>query len=327
VNPETRELFVKKAHFWKSARSFLEEHGFFEVDTPALEEIPGGADARPFITHHNALDRDFYLRISLELPLKKVIIGGFEKIYEIGRVFRNEGISTEHLQDYLECEFYWAYADYQDMMGLVENMYRRLTEETTRGVETRYEDHTVRWSGEWERADFHELIQSKLGVDLSKFEEGKLLEWGKKHELRIEEWWGRGRIIDYIWKKKVRPQIAGPLLLLHHPMDVSPLAKERIEKPGTVERFQVIVAGTEVGNGWSELNDPLEQARRFDEQEVLRRRGDEEAQRKDESFIEALEYGMPPTAGFGFSERLFSVLVGRPIRETVLFPPMKKKND
>ncbi len=327
ANKETRELFRKKAQFWRSARTFFEEHGFIEIDTPALEDVPGGADAAPFVTHHNALDRDFYLRISLELPLKKAVIGGFEKVYEIGKVFRNEGISAEHLQDYLLCEFYWAYADYRDMMGLVESLYRKLVEETTESLTTTYDGKEINWAGEWERATFTDLIKKECAINVEEMSRDELATWAEKNNLPLEDWWGTGRIMDIIWKKKIRPNIAGPLFVIHHPIEVSPLAKKLPGELSRVQRLQVIAAGTELGNGWSELNDPPDQRERFTEQQALREKGDNEAQMKDESFLEALEYGMPPTAGFGFSERLFAVLMDRPVRETVLFPPMRKEED
>src|SRR3989344_1837309 len=292
----TRNLFVRKAQFWKSARSFLEEHSFIEVDTPALEDVPGGADATPFVTHYNALDRDFYLRISLELPLKKIIIGGLERIYEIGKIFRNEGTSAEHLQDYLHCEFYWAYADYNDLMGMVENLYKKIIEGTTGELATRYNEGMIEWCVPWPQMDYFELLERHLGIKLDEYDTDKLRSYAKEQDLEIPDEWGRGRIIDYIWKKKVRPHIMQPIFLINHPIEVSPLAKRLESDARRVQRVQVIAAGTELGNGWSELNDPIEQRARFEEQAALREKGDEEAQMMDESFVEALEYGMPPTA-------------------------------
>ncbi len=259
LNKETREIFRKKARFWKTARAYLDKHGFLEVDTPALEDVPGGADARPFITHHNALDRDFYLRISLELPLKKVIIGGFEKVYEIGKVFRNEGISAEHLQDYLSCEFYWAYADYEELTIFVENFYKTIIKETLGSLETPHENETIRWGGEWPRIDWADLVREKLNLDLAKLESLESLRTkAKKLGIETEKSWGRGRILDQIWKS-LRADIIQPTVLRHHPVEVSPLAKRLPKKPSVVQRIQVVAAGTEIGNGWSELNDPFEQ--------------------------------------------------------------------
>lgn len=326
MNPETRTLFQKKAQFWKALREYLEKRGFLEVDTPALEDVPGGADAAPFVTHHNALDRDFYLRISLELPLKKIIIGGLEKVYEIGKVFRNEGISTEHLQDYLECEFYWAYADYEELMTFVEGLYKHIVKETTGSWVTEFADEKLDWVKKWPRVDYFEVVEKETGVKLQDYDtDEKIKDLAKKLGLTIPREWGRGRVIDYIFKKKVRPKLLQPCFLINHPIDVSPLAKRNPKLPGRVERVQVLAAGTELGNGWSELNDPLDQKKRFEEQMKLRAQGDEEAQMMDESFVEALEYGMPPTAGFGLSERLFSVIMNKSARETVIFPPMREE--
>lgn len=325
ANPEVRAMFVKKSAFWKAIREFLEKAGFLEVDTPVLEDKTGGADATPFVTHYNALDRNFYLRISLELPLKKIIVGGFEKVFEIGKVFRNEGISPEHLQDYLHCEFYWAYADYEELMEIVEKLYKHIVKETTGGTVTEWQGHKLDWGKTWPRLDYFELVEKEAGVDLEKISEGELAKTAKKMGVEIERGWGKGRIIDYIFKKKVRPKLIQPSFLINHPVEVSPLAKKNAKLPGRVERVQVVAAGSEVGNGWSELNDPIDQRERFEEQTKLREAGDEEAQMMDESFVEALEYGMPPTAGFGLSERLFAILMDKPIRETVVFPPMREE--
>lgn len=322
-NPEVRKMFLKKAKFWKALRYFLEDNGFIEVDTPALEDKTGGADANPFVTHHDALDRDFYLRISLELPLKKIIVGGFERIYEIGKVFRNEGISPEHLQDYLECEFYWAYADYEQLMELVENLYKHIVKETTGGFVTEWQGQKLDWGKKWTRLDYFELVEKEAGVDLEKISEKDLSKVAGNMGVEMEKGWGKGRMIDYIFKKKVRPKLIQPTFLINHPIEVSPLAKRSKKLVGRVERVQVVAAGSEIGNGWSELNDPIDQRSRFEEQMKLREAGDEEAQMMDESFVEALEYGMPPTAGFGLSERLFAILMDKPIRETVIFPPMR----
>jgi lysyl-tRNA synthetase class 2 len=324
-NPEVREIFLKKARFWKALREYLEKAGFVEVDTPALEDVPGGADATPFVTHHNALDRDFYLRISLELPLKKLLVGGFEKVYEIGKVFRNEGISAEHLQDYLECEFYWAYADYEKLMDFLEELYKYVVKETANGLVTEWQGHKLDWGRAWPRLDYFELFEKETGIKLQETSDEKLIKFAKNLGVNLEKGWGRGRIIDQIFKKQVRPKLVQPCFLLNHPVEVSPLAKRSKKLPGRVERVQVLAAGTELGNGWSELNDPLDQKQRFEEQMKLRERGDEEAQMMDESFVEALEYGMPPAAGFGLAERLFSVLMDKSIRETVIFPPMREE--
>ena len=326
TSPETRDLFIKKSKFWAAVRSFLSTSGFLEVDTPALEAIAGGADANPFITHHDALDQNFYLRISLELPLKRLLVGGFEKVYEIGKVFRNEGIDTEHLQDYDMLEFYWAYADYNDLMNFTEKMYQTVVQAVVGSLTTMYDGKTIDWSGTWPRVDFYDIIQQESGEDLRGVTDvAKLHKLLEKHKIRYEASMGAGRLIDLFWKKLVRPKVLGPLFLINHPVEVSPLAKRHADDPSRVQRMQIIVAGSELGNGFSELNDPADQRARFEEQMKLREAGDTEAQMIDDDFITALEYGMPPAAGFGLSERLFAFLMDKPISETVLFPPMRSK--
>lgn len=326
ANPATHDLFIRKAKFWQAVRSFLIKNDFLEVETPALEPIPGGADARPFITHHNALNQDFYLRISLELYQKRLLVGGFEKIFEIGKVFRNEGIDQEHLQDYLQMEFYWAYADYQDLMKFVEDYYRFIVKETFGSTNTIHGNHRLDWGKKWEKVDYTEAFKHQTGIDLKKNPKIEdLAKLAQKVGAKPTKKLGVGRLIDLIYKKTVRPKLIQPSLLVNHPVSVSPLAKRDDENPNLVQRVQVLAAGTEIGNGWSELNDPIDQSERFGEQQKLRQAGDEEAQMYDEDFVEALEYGMPPAAGFGLSQRLFAVLVDKPIRETVFFPTVKSE--
>ncbi|MBI2327711.1 lysine--tRNA ligase [Candidatus Curtissbacteria bacterium] len=324
VNPQVREIFIRKAKFWSSIRQFLVESGFLEVETPALEPIPGGADARPFITHHNALNRDFYLRISLELYQKRLLVGGFEKIFEIGKIFRNEGIDQEHLQDYLQMEFYWAYADFEMLMEFVEDYYRFIVKETFGTTKTRTGENELDWAKPWPKIDYFDSFKQETGLDLSKNPKIEdLYKLAQKVGAKPDKKMGEGRLIDSIHKKIIRPKIITPSFLINHPVLVSPLAKRDSKNPNTVQRVQVMAAGTEVGNGFSELNDPIDQKERFQLQQKLRQSGDEEAQMYDEDFIEALEYGMPPAVGFGLSQRLFAVLVDKPIRETVFFPAVK----
>ena len=326
MDADVRQMFVKKSNFWRTVRGHLSSAGFLEVDTPALETVAGGADANPFVTHHQALDQDFYLRISLELPLKRLLVGGFEKVFEIGKVFRNEGIDTEHLQDYEMCEFYWTYADYEDLMTFTQELYQEIVRGVTGGLETTYEGKKIDWSGKWPRLDYFELIKEHTGVNLTGMTDiNELQKLLTKHKVSYEKNMGVGRLIDLFWKKLVRPKVVGPLFIINHPVEVSPLAKRLSTDSSRVQRFQIIVGGTELGNGFSELNDPADQRSRFEEQMKLREAGDSEAQMLDEDFITALEYGMPPAAGFGFSERLFSFIVDKPIRETVIFPPMRSK--
>ncbi len=323
LNPEVRDLFVKKNIFWSTVRNALVSHGFREVDTPVLEPVPGGADAEPFITHHNALDTDYYLRISLELPLKRLLVGGFEKVFEIGRIFRNEGIDREHLQDYTQMECYWAYADYHDMMGFVEKMYKNIIRNIFGKLETTHGGVTLDWSGPWKTVDYYDAFKKETGLDLTNTTRDELAKYANALKLEVEKGLGRGRLIDLIYKKTVRPKLQQPCFLVDPPVDIEPLAKRTERDPNRVARFQVVAAGTELGKGFSELNDPRDQRARFEEQMALRDAGDKEAQRIDEDFLEALEYGMPPAAGFGLSERLFAVLMDKPVREAVLFPLMR----
>ncbi len=327
VNPEVREMFVKKTKFWHALQEFMIKKGFLQVEAPVLEAIPGGAEAEPFKTYHHALDRDFYLRISLELPLKKLIVGGYEKVFEIGRVFRNEGISTEHLQDYTQMEFYWAYASFEDMMQLVCEMYQYAIKETFGTLQLQYQGQKIDWGGAWPKQDYFELFKKYTGFDLNSASEEELKKYADKNHIKYEEFAGRGRIIDLIFKKKIRtlPEVAmQPSFLVNQPVEIEPLAKKDPLNPKIVQRMQILACGSELGKGFGELNDPLDQRERFEFQQSLREAGDTEAQMLDEDYLEAMEYGMPPLAGFGMSERLFAVLVDKSVRETVIFPPMKE---
>lgn len=327
MNPEVRNLFVKKSKFWTSVRGYLQKEGFLEVETPVLEAIPGGADARPFITHHHALNIDFYLRISLELHLKRLLVGGFEKVFEIGRIFRNEGMDFEHLQDYTQLEFYWAYSDYEKLMDFLEGFYRFVVKETTGGLVTHRRGMKIDWAKKWERIDFAEVFKKETGIDPIKANQKELFEKARVLKLELERSLGKGRLIDLIYKKTIRPEIVGPAFLINLPVEISPLAKRHPDKPDFSQRLLVMAGGTELGNGFSELNDPLDQEDRFRQQQKLREAGDEEAQMFDRDFIEALEIGMPPTAGFGLSERFFAFLMDKPMRECVFFPLMRAREE
>lgn len=328
TNPEAKEIFVKKNKFWSSMRQFLVEKGFLELEMPVLEAVTGGAEAEPFITRHNALDRDFYLRISLELPLKKMLVAGFEKVFEIGRIFRNEGISTEHLQDYTQMEFYWAYGDFEKMMEFVQAMYQHVIQETFGTLKLKYQEQEINWGGNWPRLDYFELFKKHTGLDLNKTDEHELKAYADKQKISYEKFAGKGRVVDLIFKKSIRilPEVATqPAFLINQPVELEPLAKRDPENPKVVQRMQILACGSELGKGFGELNDPVDQKLRFDEQMKLRKAGDSEAQMLDEDYVEAMEYGMPPAAGFGISERLFAVLMNKSIRETVVFPPMKEQ--
>src|SRR3989344_2603623 len=324
ANKETRELFQKKAIFWKTIRDFLESKGFMEVEMNVLEQVPGGAEAEPFVTHHNALDRDFYLRISLELPLKRLLVGGYEKVFEIGRIFRNEGISTEHLQDYTQVEFYWAYADSNDLMRFIEKLYKKVIKATMGTMVTTREGVKINWGKKWAKVDYVDYFKKTLKMDPLAATREELFAKARTLHLKPEKNSGKGRLIDLLFKT-VRPNRVQPCFLVDPPVEIEPLAKRSRRDPRRVERFQIMASGTELGKGFSELNDPLDQRARFEEQMKLRATGDKEAQMLDEDFLEALEYGMPPAAGFGISERLFAVLMDKSIRETIFFPLMKRK--
>lgn len=327
LHPELREMFRKKTVFWETFRTELVEQGFLEVELPVLEAVPGGAEAEPFKTHHNALDTDFYLRISLELPLKKLLVGGFEKVFEIGRIFRNEGIDKEHLQDYTQLEFYWAYQDYEGLMKFVEQLYKKVIEKTCGTLATVYDGKKIDWSKKWEKVDYVDSFVKATGMDPLSATREELFQKAEKMGLKPERNYGKGRLVDLIFKKTVRPTLIQPCFLVDPPVEIEPLAKKSRKDPRRVERFQILAGGTELGKGFTELNDPADQRERFEEQMRLRAAGDTEAQILDEDFVEALEYGMPPAAGFGISERLFAVLMDRPIREVVFFPLMRKAED
>jgi lysyl-tRNA synthetase, class II len=291
-----------------------------------LENTAGGADANPFITYHNALDIDLYLRISMgELWQKRLMVAGFDKTFEIGRQFRNEGIDREHLQDYSQMEFYWGYANYEDSMKLVEEMYKFVAKATFNTLEFEIGGHKIDLGGKWKHIDYTETIKKEMGIDIAKATDEELKNKLKGLKIEYEKNADRGRLMDLLWKQ-VRKTISGPVFLVGHPVEVSPLAKRMTQRPDFVERYQVIIAGSENGNGYSELNDPIDQAKRFKEQQAARDKGDAEAQMEDDDFVRALEYGMPPVSGFGVSERLFSFLANLPIREAVLFPLLRPEN-
>lgn len=324
LNKEVKEMVEKKSIFWNSVREFLLKKGFIEVETPALEITAGGADAKPFITHHNALDIDVYLRISMgELWQKRLMVSGIEKTFEIGRQFRNEGMDAEHLQDYTQMEFYWAFADYEKGMELVEELYKFVAEKTFGTLQFNIKGQEIDLEKKWERYDYRDTVRKLTGIDVL---ETNAKEVEKKlQELKIDydkKGFNLNRAIDNLWKY-CRRKLVGPGFVVGVPKEVSPLAKSDLKEPRITQRFQPIIAGSELGNGFSELNDPIDQAERFKKQSDLREAGDEEAQMYDKDFVEALEYGMPPTCGFGMSERFFAFLMNKPIRETQIFPLMK----
>jgi lysyl-tRNA synthetase class 2 len=326
MNAETREIFKKKNVFWQTVRNFLVEEGFLEVQTPVFERIPGGAEAEPFITHHNALNQDFYLRISLELALKRLLVGGYEKVFEIGRVFRNEGIDRDHLQEYDMVEFYAAYWNLEKGMKFSEDLYKKIVLAVTGEYETEYEKNKIDWSKEFPIVDYFTEFKKETNLDLNNDLSVEELR-NKANELGIkyEKEYGLGRMIDTLYKKTVRPKLIQPCFITGHPIQVSPLAKNDLKNPKKVLRFQIVAGGSELCNAFSELNDPIEQKKRFMEQMKAKNAGDKEAMMMDEDFVEALEYGMPPAFGFGLSERLFAFIMNKSVRETTIFPGMKEK--
>lgn len=326
MTPELRDMFYLKAKFWEATRNFMKEHGFMEVETPTLELTTGGAEANPFKTHHKDFDIPVYLRISIgELWQKRLMAAGFPKTFEIGRAYRNEGTSPDHLQEFTNMEFYWAYADYNDGMKLTQMMYQKIAMEVFGKTEFTTRGHTFDLAGEWPVVEYVGEILKQTGIDVLTATEADMK--AKLDELHVKyEGANRERLTDTLWKY-CRKNIAGPAFLVHHPKLVSPLAKESKERPGTVERFQILIAGSEVGNGFSELNDPIDQRARFELQQKLIEDGDDEAMMPEWEFVDMLEHGMPPTCGFGFGERLFAFMVDKPIRETQLFPLMRPKAD
>ena len=325
LSAEQREMFVKKSQFWDVTRDFMKRHGFLEVETPTLEDTTGGAEARPFATHHNDFDMQVYLRISVgELWQKRLMAGGFDKTFEIGRAYRNEGTSPEHLQEFTNMEFYWAYADYHKGMKFVRELYLEIAQKVFGTTKFEARGHRFDLADQWVEIDYVSEVEKQAGINIITASDAdmkaKLIELGVSYEGENRE-----RLTDTLWKY-CRKNIAGPAFLVNHPKLVAPLAKARADGD-TVEMFQPIIAGSEVGKGYSELNDPIDQRERFEEQKRLLEAGDEEAMMPDWDFVEMLEHGMPPTCGFGFGERLFAFLVGKPLRETQLFPLMRPKSD
>jgi lysyl-tRNA synthetase, class II len=323
ANEETRELFLLRARTVSEVRRWLDQHGFVEVETPVLQPLYGGALARPFVTHHNALGRDFYLRIATELYLKRCVVGGMDRVYELGRDFRNEGISPKHNPEFTMLEWYEAYADYEktarDLELLVSEVAQRVlgTMQIERGGET------IDLTPPWQRISLREAIRERAGVDIAEHPTREALAAAMDSEPDPAEGWGK--LVDGLLSKQVEPQLTRPTFVLDYPVELSPFAKAHRSEPGLVERWEAFVGGMEIANSFSELNDPDEQRRRFEQQAEEMRRGDEEAQPYDEAFVEALEQGMPPTGGVGLGiDRLVMALSGTSsLRQTILFPAMR----
>lgn len=331
LSAEARRAFVLRSQAIRFMRNYLDALGFLEVETPVLQSVPGGAEARPFVTHHNALDHDFHLRISLELYLKRLIVGGFEAVYEIGRNFRNEGVSHKHNPEYTMLEAYWAGRDYLDILELVEEMYSQLVLELTGSTKLSYQGQTLDFTPPWPRVDYTGELERRAGLEFSLLDEPRLRAWvrerhprqgGDEPELAEQPF---HQLLNKLYDLYLEPELVGPVFVMDHPQAISPLAKRHRSRPGLVERFEPVAVGMELGNAFSELNDPLDQRERFELQQRLRAHGDEEQPEIDEGFLEALEYGMPPTGGLGLGiDRLAMLLADVPsIRDVILFPLLK----
>ncbi len=326
MNTEVKDTFVKRSRIIKSIRQFLDGQGFMEVETPMLVSNAGGAAARPFGTHYNALDEDVKLRISLELYLKRLIVGGLERVYEIGRVFRNEGVDTRHNPEFTLMELYQAYTDYFGMMELTENMFRYLANEVCGGSVITYGEHTIDLGRPFERMTMLEAVKKYAGVDFDQVADtaaAKAL--AKERHVEFEERHEKGDILNLFFEEFVEEHLIQPTFIMDHPVEVSPLTKRKPDKPDYVERFELFINGWEMCNAYSELNDPVDQRERFKAQEAALAKGDEEANTTDEDFMNALEIGMPPTGGIGYGiDRLVMLLTNSPaIRDVLLFPTMK----
>ena len=326
VNDAVKARFIRRSTFWQATRDYLNEHGFIEINTPVLEHTTGGADATPFVTHMNALDQDFYLRISHELPLKRLIGAGYEKVYDIGPRFRNENYSDEHLPEHIAMEWYWAYADWRDGMQFMTDMYRYVAKQTFGRLQFTIGSMQVDLAQEWEEWDYATVIQEHYDLNVFDCTLDQVKAALSAHKLEVEKTENIARGIDKLWKN-IRKDVVGPVWLVNTPTFISPLSKSNPNNPNTVQRFQPIIAGSELGNGFSELNDPQDQLQRFLEQQKMRDAGDEEAMMLDIDYIEMLEYGMPPACGWGWAERVFWVLEGVSAREGVPFPHLRHEID
>lgn len=326
VTPEVKETFLKRSAIIKSIRNFLDKKDFLEVETPILQNIAGGALARPFTTHHNALDIDMYMRIALELPLKRLIVGGLERVYEIGRVFRNEGVSVKHNPEFTLLELYQAYTDYYGMMDITEQMLRNIAKEVIGSDIIEYQGHQLDFGKPFEKITMVEAVKKYVDVDFDKIENlEQAKEVAKQHHIEFMPQHGKGDILNLFFEKYVEEKLIQPTFLMDHPVEISPLTKRKPDKPEYTERFELFIIGREFANAYSELNDPIDQRKRFEHQEKLRAAGDEEANMIDEDFMLALEYGMPPTGGIGIGiDRLVMLFVNAySIRDVLFFPTMK----
>ncbi|HDR7777728.1 lysine--tRNA ligase [Bacillus cereus] len=327
---ESRETFVTRSKIIREMRRYLDDNGYLEVETPMMHAIAGGASARPFITHHNALDMELYMRIAIELHLKRLIVGGLEKVYEIGRVFRNEGVSTRHNPEFTMIELYEAYADYKDIMKLTENMVAHIAKQVLGTTTIQYGDYEINLEPEWARLHMVDAIKEHSGADFwnpMSVEEAR--ELAKEHNVEIKDTMEVGHIINEFFEQKVEDKLIQPTFIYGHPVEISPLAKKNDEDPRFTDRFELFIVAREHANAFTELNDPIDQKERFEAQLKEREQGNDEAHMMDDDYIEALEYGMPPTGGLGIGiDRLVMLLTNAPsIRDVLLFPAMRHKQD
>lgn len=327
VNPSVREIFIKRSKVVQSIRNFLDNRGFLEVQTPIMQPIPGGATARPFITHHNTLHRDLYLRIATELYLKRLVVGGLEKVYELGCDFRNEGISTKHNPEFTMLELYEAYGDYHSMMTITEELITYVIKNVFGSLEVEYQGNKINFTPPWKRISMYKVIEEVSGINIEKILQKDFDKITKKHGLNIKGKINRGEITNELFEKYVEPTLIQPTFIFDYPLEISPLSKQKKDNPELVERFELFVNSMELANAFTELNDPAEQKRRFEEQVAKRKAGDMESHFMDEDYIEALEYGMPPTGGLGIGiDRLIMLLTNSDsIKEVILFPQLKSK--
>lgn len=328
ANPEVVKIFQVRSHLVKLIREFLDEKGFQEVETPILQPLAGGAAAKPFITKHQALNTNLYLRIAPELYLKRLVIGGIDKVYEIARCFRNEGIDWAHNPEFTQVEFYQAYANYEDLIKLTEEFFKFILKQLGhKDLKIDYQGKKLNFKPPYPRIDFREALLKQTSIDIDKHKNFKSLAKASKKFISVNPKWNKGKLLDELYKATVRSKIIQPAFIINHPIELSPLAKKITDRPNYVERFQLLVAGSEICNAFSEVNNPLDQSERFKEQQKLLKAGDEEAQPADQDFIEALKYGMPPTAGQGIGiDRLVGLLTDQHnIRESILFPILRQK--
>ena len=328
TNQDSTQTFIKRSKILQEMRNYLNQQGFLEVETPMMHQIAGGAAARPFVTHHNALDATLYMRIAIELHLKRLIVGGLEKVYEIGRVFRNEGVSTRHNPEFTMIELYEAYADYHDIMDITENMIRNISEKVLGTAKVTYGEETIDLESKWKRIHMADAVKEETGVDffnIQSDEDAKIA--AKEHGIEITDNMKYGHILNEFFEQKVEETLIQPTFIYGHPIEISPLAKKNAEDPRFTDRFELFIVGREHGNAFTELNDPIDQRARFEAQLVEKEQGNDEAHEMDEDFIEALEYGMPPTGGLGIGiDRLVMLLTdSASIRDVLLFPYMRQK--